>query len=321
MFVLVGVVGTQSAVAEDAKRGARIEQAWSDWAEAGGTQRTTLAVLRNGTLVGSFGIGLAPDTAMPLASLSKVVTAACLEAELESDDISMETTLGDLGELPWVPDHAEELSVAELLTHTSGLGPDLTQGDAQLRGQKSPMIETVARRALARDPQAGVVGKFAYNNENYAVLGAIVEAVSGSSYESACRQAVLDPLGIQSANIEGEWAAHGPWGGWSMSAPDFAAFAWATFGPNSAIGANPADWPSADAGGDASYGMGVLWREIRGRKLFWSSGILCWNSAGDGGYFASYGGEWLVVALYNDCLDGTNRLRALDEALFKAAVL
>ena len=72
--------------------------------------------------------------------------------------------------------------------------------------------------------------------------------------------------------------------------------------------------------------MGVMWREIEGRYLFWSSGMLCWDDNGDGdyngdgGYFASYGGEWLVVTLYADCLDGTERWRDLDEALYRAAV-
>ncbi len=66
--------------------------------------------------------------------------------------------------------------------------------------------------------------------------------------------------------------------------------------------------------------MGVLWREIAGRHLIWSSGMLCWDGRGNGSYFASYGGEWLVVTLYAECIYGTERLRELDGALFDAAI-
>ena len=177
----------------------------------------------------------------------------------------------------------------------------------------------MARRALRRDPQLGTAGTFAYNNENYAILGLVIETVTGEPYDQVCRRLVLDPLGIDSAALDGMWGAHGAWGGWSMSAADYARVVWATFGPDTAIGAAPEAWPSVDAGG-ARYGMGVLWRAMRGRTFFWSSGMLCWAGEGNGGYFASYGGEWLVVTLYADCLAGTDRLRDLDAALFRAAV-
>jgi hypothetical protein len=106
-----------------------------------------------------------------------------------------------------------------------------------------------------------------------------------------------------------------------MSAADYAHFAWASFGPNSIIGANPTEWPSFDLGSGVSFGMGVLWRAMDESHLFWSSGMLCWDRSGDGGYYASYGDEWLVVTLYSDCLDGTERLNELDRALFEASLL
>ena len=291
-------------------------QAWSDWAEAGGTDRSTIAVMRDGELVASAGIGVAPDAALPLASLSKAITAACVERLASSGLLSFDTTIGQVID---APGQAGDRTVGQLLTHSAGIGPDATQGDASLVDEGSPRTDRVAMRALARDLRGGA-GVHDYNNENYAIVGRMIEIVTGRTYGEACGAAVLEPHGIGSGRLDGTWGAHGPWGGWSMSAPGYARFAWATFGPDGAIGRSPDSWPSVALGGGANYGMGVLWREIRGRHLTWSSGMLCWDGRGDGSYFASYGGEWLVVVLHGDCLDGTSRSRDLDGALFDAAI-
>ena len=305
------------ALAQSPNRAERIVRAWSDWVEAGGTAASTIAVMRAGELVASEGAGVPADTALPLASLSKAITAACAAALPASAGLSMDAAVGSVVE---DAPGARDRTLGQLLTHTSGIWPDATQGDAGLRGAASPRTAEVARRALARDRQEGQVGAYAYNNENYAIAGLMIEAATGRTYADACLQAVLEPLGIRTGAMDGEWAAHGPWGGWSMSAPDYARFARSAFGPDAPFGGEPGAWPAADLGDGARYGMGAYWREIRGRHLIWSSGMLCWDGRGNGGYVASYGGEWLVVALYAECLEGTTRLRDLDGALFDAAV-
>lgn len=316
---LAGVFGVLAflpctVVAQEPSRPAQIEAAWSDWLDAGGTDVATLAVLRDGDVVLEAGRGISATSAMPMASLGKLVTAACIADLVTEGRLSTETRVG---EILAASGPAAEQTIGALLTHSSGIWPDATQGRPPT-GATSALDDT-AHRALRRDPQEGAPGTFAYNNENYAVLGLIVETVTGDPYDRACRRLVLDPLGISTATLDGMWGAHGSWGGWSMSAGDYARVVWATLGPDTAIGAAPEAWPSVDIGG-ARYGMGAFWRAIRGRTLFWSSGMLCWEGEGVGGYFASYDGEWIVVTLYADCLAGTDRLRALDEALFRAAV-
>ena len=305
------------ALAQSPDRAERIVRAWSGWVEAGSTKVSTIAVLRAGELVAAQGVGVLADAALPLASLSKAITAACAAALPASAGLSMDAAVG--GVIEDAPG-TREARLGELLTHTSGIWPDATQGDAGLRGASAPRTAEVARRALARDPQEGRAGTYAYNNENYAIAGLMIEAATGRTYAEACTKAVLAPLGTRTGSLDGEWGAHGPWGGWSMSAPDYARFAWAAFGPSAPFGRDPEAWPAADLGDGARYGMGAYWRDIRGRHLIWSSGMLCWDGRGSGGYVASYGGEWLVVALYADCLDGTQRLHELDGALFDAAV-
>ena len=302
------------ASAQDDGRPSRIENAWSAWVEAGGTDRATLAILRSGDVVRAVGRGAPADAPMLLASLGKVITAACIGELIGQGRLAADTRIG---EILAEPGPAAEQTIGALLTHSGGIWPDATQGrPPTLAGSPS---EDVARRALRRDPQRGAAGTFAYNNENYAILGLVIEAITGEPYDRACRRLVLDPLRIDSAALDGVWGTHGAWGGWSMSAVDYARLVWAAFGPDTAIGAAPEAWPSVDVG-SARYGMGAFWRAVQDRTFFWSSGMLCWAGEGNGGYFASYGGEWLVVTLYADCLAGTDRLRDLDAALFRAAV-
>lgn len=314
---LLCVTLAQPCFAQSDDRTTQIVTAWSEWVEAGGTPSSTIVVMRAGEIVAETSIGTAVNTAMPIASLSKALTAQCVLKLSESDVLSMDMTLGDVLD---VPEHLQAVTVSQLLTHTSGIWPDSTQNNADLRGSQTDQTQSVSQHAIGRDVQMGEVGAYAYNNENYAILGALIEKASGATYYQACSNAVFDPLNIQSASIQGEWAAHGAWGGWSISASDYARVAWAMFGPTGAVGASPLDWPTAALEGGANYGMGVLWREIEGRHVFWSTGMLCWDGRGDGGYFASYGGEWQVVTLYADCLAGTERLRDLDDALFRAAL-
>ena len=316
------LLSSASAFGQSPDRAERIVAAWTDWAESGETEGATIAVMRSGELVVSEGIGAAPDAALPLASLSKAITAACVARLPSPGALSMDTTVEQLID---AAGPAVDWTVGQLLTHSAGIGPDATQGDASLQESTAPPTEAIAMRAIGREPQDGEVGTFAYNNENYnnenyAIVGRMIEVATGRTYAEVCAEAVFEPYGIDTGTMAGEWGAHGPWGGWSMSAADYARFAWATFGPDGAMGLSPDAWPSVAVGDGANYGMGVLWREIRERHLIWSSGMLCWDGHGSGGYFASYGGEWLVVTLYADCLDGTSRLMDLDRALFDAAI-
>lgn len=293
-------------------RAERIAAVWADWVAAGPVEVSTLAILRDGVVVHVAARGTDPGAALPLASLSKPITAACVLAL--GDRLPMEASVAEvLG-----PGPAGAATVAGLLTHVAGLWPDGTQNNAVLARTTAPMTGEIAAAAIARPPDAGRIGAFAYNNENYAVLGAMIEAVSGTDYATFCAEAVLAPLGLETAALAGPWAAHGPWGGWRMSAADYARFAWAFIGPGSPVGDAPADWPHADLGGVA-YGPGLFWRTTATETFAWGYGQLCWDGTGNGSYVARYGNDLLVVVLHDDCSPGTDRALALDAALFDAA--
>ena len=67
-----------------------------------------------------------------------------------------------------------------------------------------------AARALGAPP-AGPVGPFAYGNGNYMVVGAMIEALTGQSWEQVMADELFAPLGLASAGF-GAPRGEAPWG-------------------------------------------------------------------------------------------------------------
>jgi CubicO group peptidase (beta-lactamase class C family) len=88
------------------------------------------------------------------------------------------------------PSVARRVTVRQLLNHSAGwLG--------EYYADKGRGEDALARyvKGIARLPQQTPVGKvFSYNNAAIVLSGHVIEAVTGSTYEEAVRELVLDPL-------------------------------------------------------------------------------------------------------------------------------
>ncbi|MEM9436510.1 MAG: serine hydrolase domain-containing protein [Pseudomonadota bacterium] len=243
----------------------------------------------------------------PLASLSKALTAVCVRALVSEGKLSYDTQVSE-----YIAGAELGLSVAHLLTHSGGLWPDETQ-ERMWDWVNDPMDRhpDVAEAALPR--KRSELGSYRYNNENYAVLGAIIEAVTGESYQQACNTRVVEPLALQSAQRSPRYGAFLPWGGWEMSARDYAIFAESSFS-----GVDPATAPNIAAGGGARYGLGSLYFEAEGIRITWHTGLLCFGSIdGAGAYFVQVSPGYSVAVTFEGC-PGEGALAALDQALLTA---
>ena len=214
------------------------EEAWRTWMEANGLQAGAMVLrLPDGT-EHLAAIGRDPGERVPVAGLSMAITGICLDLVLQERDLGWYTSLAEIAapmsELrvtpqPWNRD----LTLADFVTHTSGLAPDLTRGrlDDALVGVLG-LHRSIASDALRRENMQGSRGDFFLSNTNYAVLGVVIEALTGQSYAEACMDRVITPAGIADAVIEGRMGARSSYGGWEMSASDYARFAqtWLTAG-------------------------------------------------------------------------------------------
>jgi CubicO group peptidase (beta-lactamase class C family) len=291
--------------------------AWRDWHAGLGTVAGTLAVAWQGDVVRNLGDGAAPDAQVPIASNSKAITAACIASFVDEGALAYDTPLGAVAGLT-VPDGAaRDITIGQLITHTAGLDGDGTQLRMNLwLNEEAPRHADASQRALERGPDADLIGSYAYSNDNYAVLGAVVEALAGD-YTDACAERVLAPVGASGAPDQA-FGAFAAWGGWAIAMPDYLAFIHATYGPDSPIGADPAAFPSAPLGGGARYGMGMLYRDTGAGPVFWHTGMLCFLLRDKTfSYAVNYENGWSVALWADTCPDDDVRA-ALDTALWQA---
>ncbi|WP_223775631.1 serine hydrolase domain-containing protein [Streptomyces sp. 135] len=115
-----------------------------------------------------------------------------------------------------------EVTIAELLAHTGGLAAE-TPGEWWERtpGSTRPELTDVLGEQPFRHP---VGRRFHYSNPGYTLLGSLVEAVRGASWEDVLRREVLEPLGLNRTSAQpqaphaGGWAVH-PWADVMMPEP------------------------------------------------------------------------------------------------------
>lgn len=226
--------------------------------------------------------------AVRIQSLSKAITAACIATLIDHGKLSFSTTLGQA--LPTFftayggaeDKRIREITMEELLTHRSGLAgnddvrPIFRKGlgnylrdHAASSSDVSALLAGFLRAPLRRPPGE----TFAYSNIGYLALGVVIGEVSGQSYETYCREAVLEPLGIKSGRLSPGWRILSGAGGWEMSGPDYLAFYDALADGIAPVSAASLAWAKAQAihrlpsDKGAWYGLGTRVKSAAGGRL------------------------------------------------------
>lgn len=201
----------------------------------------SIALAHDSVVIGSVTLGrTARRTALQdgakfrLASISKTLTAMAVVALVEQGAFSLDDTIATLwkGDLSKINKRAQQITVRELLQHTSGM--------SDMRGlffahQVEDWREAAAEALRTRPPNPPGAG-YLYSNANYVILGVLVEQYTGKSAEEATRALVFAPLGITDAafgttkitdldgpaysvsNTRNFMESLGPAGAWTMSA-------------------------------------------------------------------------------------------------------
>ncbi len=308
MVFLTVISGPDLGAAQEQGKARRIIDALQDWGAQNAVARVHVAATYRGVPQISQGFGAA-DGPLAIASLSKAITAACLSELVALDLLDWRARVR-----LYLPDAKEPLAqmrLADLITHTSGLAPDETQGAMPAwRGAGEPVYDRVVANLETREAGAK---SFFYNNENYAVLAKVIRAVSGKPYVQTCRELVLVPAGAQSAVPSADYGRFAAWGGWQMTLSDYTRVAWHIF-----HGSDPAALPEVDFGNGVHYGLGSFWRPFQGGHNFWHFGALCFDdSPGFTSFSALYANGWGVAVWVQGCpQDGW--FLSLDQAVVNA---
>jgi CubicO group peptidase (beta-lactamase class C family) len=130
------------------------------------------------------GLPAGPDTSYPIASVSKVFTAAAVQRLADQGKLTLDETLHTF--FPTARPALGRLTLRQLLSHTSGL----TRG--------GPAPKAAAESTLRRGGTAAPPGqRWDYSNYNFSLLGLVVEKVSGRTYAEFVRDELAAPLGLR----------------------------------------------------------------------------------------------------------------------------
>jgi D-alanyl-D-alanine carboxypeptidase len=178
-----------------------------------GAPSVSVAVVENGEIAYAKAIGKAnmaenrpadTSTRYAIGSVSKQFTAAALLLLEEQGKISIDDKVSK-----YFPDltRAEEVTIRELLSHTSGY-EDYAPQDYLIPAWTHPIapreiLDQWAKKPLNFDPGA----RWQYSNTNYVIAGQIFEKVSGQPLLAFLRERIFEPLGMMSP---GDISEHRP---------------------------------------------------------------------------------------------------------------
>jgi CubicO group peptidase (beta-lactamase class C family) len=135
------------------------------------------------------GTAVTPATVFNIGSVTKPFTAAAIMKLVEQGKLETSDTLRSIFE--HAPEDKRDITIHQLLTHTAGIAGD-TGGFRYDRATRGEFLELFFATPLARKPG----GPYEYANAGYTVLAAIIETVSGQSYEAFLRTNLFEPAGM-----------------------------------------------------------------------------------------------------------------------------
>ena len=161
-------------------------------------------VARNGRILYQHAFGYANlewkipndlQTKFEIGSMTKQFTALLVLQFVNEGKIKLDGHLSDY--LPYYrKDTGNRIAINQLLSHTSGvpnfiLAPGFLTGPAsRTKYSVKDFVENYCSGSLEFEPGT----KFNYSNSGYFLLGAVLEQVSGSSYEQLLKDRIFTPL-------------------------------------------------------------------------------------------------------------------------------
>jgi D-alanyl-D-alanine carboxypeptidase len=164
----------------------------------------SLAVVKNGRLIKSAGYGLSnvetatpatPETVYKVASLSKPIIATAVMLLAQQDKLGLEDKVTHY--LSDSPSSWANITVKQLLTHTSGIARDVVDYRPYTEQQPTSVIESAYSMPLQSQPGE----KWLYSNIGYFVLAEIISKVAGMPWSDFIAKQFFEPAGMTSTRL------------------------------------------------------------------------------------------------------------------------
>ncbi len=144
------------------------------------------------------------DDLWHLGSDTKAMTATLIARLVERGQLRWDMTLAEV-----FPEWAAQMNLGfrkvtllQLLSHRAGLPANLDL--RKYAGDDAPQLRLRAvKEELAKPPVSAPGTKYLYSNLGYIIAGAVVEKVTGESWEDAIAKEIFQPLQMTSAGFGG----------------------------------------------------------------------------------------------------------------------
>ena len=210
--LLLTLLSPGAAVADDGPQAAMppVDAIFSGYDHAD-TPGCALGVIRNGEFIYRRGYGAAnleyniPISAQSIfriGSTSKQFTAMAIALLAESGRISLDDSLRSY--FPEFPGWADQVTVRQLVQHTSGIRDYLTLAYLAGKGADEDyytdawVLDLLARQEETNFPPGS---QYLYSNSGYFLLSHLVKRVTGMSLRDYSRQEIFAPLGMGSTHF------------------------------------------------------------------------------------------------------------------------
>lgn len=136
-----------------------------------------------------------PETKFRIGSITKQFTAAAILRLAERGTLNVADRLGQY--LPDAPHSWHDITIHQLLTHTSGVPSYTNLPDFLSRiSHEERTPQQIAELTSGQPPDFPPGDCFSYSNTGYVLLGSIVESVSAQTYSAFLNDEFFLPLGM-----------------------------------------------------------------------------------------------------------------------------
>ena len=151
------------------------------------------------------GVPVTTDSLFCVASIAKCFVACAIMQLVEQDLLCLDAPLVEfLPDFLLDADHFQEITLRQILSHTSGI-PEMDEIEYEhLVVQPEYDEESPARyvRTLSNRKMIGLPGeKFAYSNIGYNVLGYLIARRTGKTFEDYMKAHILTPAGMSDSTF------------------------------------------------------------------------------------------------------------------------
>ena len=207
LFIVALVTVTNAFSQQPARKIDALMKQYNDYGQFNGT----VLVAEKGKIIYEKGFGLAnmewavpnqPDTKFRIGSLTKQFTAAIVLQLVEEGKIKLDGKITDYL-TDYRKDTGDKVTIHQLLNHTSGIPSYTNRPGFFAEFSRDPYnVTDFVKKFASGDLEYEPGSKYSYNNSGYSLLGAIIEKVTGKSYETVLTERIFKPLGMTNSGYD-----------------------------------------------------------------------------------------------------------------------